>query len=101
MPGKRPAPPRCYLDADGIQSRDFILRQRQFGGRQQVLKLRHRVRADNRRHDRPARPRVIGIYGGKLTGWRATAEHVMKRIAGSLPHRKPRANTRTLRIAPE
>jgi glycerol-3-phosphate dehydrogenase len=35
--------------------------------------------------DRDACPRVLGIYGGKLTGWRATAAHVMQRIGPSLP----------------
>ena len=35
--------------------------------------------------DRDARPRVLSIYGGKLTGWRAAAAHVMQRISPSLP----------------
>ena len=35
--------------------------------------------------DREKRPRVLGIFGGKLTGWRATAEQVMNRIGPSLP----------------
>ncbi len=48
--------------------------------------------------DRPLRPRSLGIYGGKLTGWRATAEHVMQRIAASLPARPARADTRTLKL---
>jgi glycerol-3-phosphate dehydrogenase len=48
--------------------------------------------------DRPARPRSLSIYGGKLTGWRATAEHVYARIASSLPARAARADTRTLKL---
>jgi glycerol-3-phosphate dehydrogenase len=43
--------------------------------------------------DRDLRPRVLGIYGGKLTGWRAAAAHVMQRIASSLPQKRPRAAT--------
>jgi len=43
--------------------------------------------------DRDLRPRVLGIYGGKLTGWRAAAAHVMERIASSLPQNKRRAAT--------
>ena len=43
--------------------------------------------------DREARPRVLGIYGGKLTGWRAAAEQVLKRIAPSLPACTARAAT--------
>jgi glycerol-3-phosphate dehydrogenase len=43
--------------------------------------------------DRDARPRVLGIYGGKLTGWRAAAAHVMQRISSSLPPAVKRAET--------
>jgi glycerol-3-phosphate dehydrogenase len=43
--------------------------------------------------DRDSVPRVLGIYGGKLTGWRAAAAHVMARIAPSLPPTKRRADT--------
>jgi glycerol-3-phosphate dehydrogenase len=49
------------------------------------------------RHDRP---RVLSIYGGKLTSWRATAAKVMSRIAGALPERKPVADTRSLPLSP-
>ncbi len=43
--------------------------------------------------DRDAGPRVLGIYGGKLTGWRAAAAHVMERMRPSLPFRPRRAAT--------
>jgi glycerol-3-phosphate dehydrogenase len=43
--------------------------------------------------DREPRPRVLGIYGGKLTGWRAAAAHVMERISPSLPASVRRAAT--------
>jgi glycerol-3-phosphate dehydrogenase len=43
--------------------------------------------------DRDIKPRVLGIYGGKLTGWRATASLVMDRISPSLPARTRRAAT--------
>jgi glycerol-3-phosphate dehydrogenase len=43
--------------------------------------------------DRDVRPRVLGIYGGKLTGWRAAAAHVMERIGPSLPAAVRRAAT--------
>jgi glycerol-3-phosphate dehydrogenase len=43
--------------------------------------------------DRDACPRVLGIYGGKLTGWRAAAAHVMQRISPSLPAAVKRAET--------
>ena len=43
--------------------------------------------------DREREPRVLGIYGGKLTGWRAAAAHVMERIAASLPAKRRRAAT--------
>ncbi len=43
--------------------------------------------------DREPKPRVLGIYGGKLTGWRAAAAHVLERISVSLPERPRRAAT--------
>jgi glycerol-3-phosphate dehydrogenase len=43
--------------------------------------------------DRDPHPRVLGIYGGKLTGWRAAAAHVMERIGPSLAARPRRAAT--------
>jgi glycerol-3-phosphate dehydrogenase len=43
--------------------------------------------------DRDARPRVLSIYGGKLTGWRAAAAHVMQRISPSLPAAAAQAET--------
>jgi glycerol-3-phosphate dehydrogenase len=51
--------------------------------------------------DRPERPRVLSIYGGKLTTWRATAAKVMRRIAGSLPRRRPVAETDRLMLTQE
>ena len=46
--------------------------------------------------DRDVRPRVLGIYGGKLTGWRAAAAHVMERISSSLPATVRRGTTEQL-----
>jgi glycerol-3-phosphate dehydrogenase len=43
--------------------------------------------------DRELNPRVLGIYGGKLTGWRAAAAHELERISASLPPRPRRAAT--------
>jgi glycerol-3-phosphate dehydrogenase len=43
--------------------------------------------------DRDPHPRVLGIYGGKLTGWRAAAAHVLARISPSLSARPQRAAT--------
>jgi glycerol-3-phosphate dehydrogenase len=50
-----------------------------------------RLVADDRSH-----PRVISIYGGKLTGYRATAERVVRMLRRSLPPREARADTRRL-----
>ena len=50
--------------------------------------------------DDPRQPRYASIYGGKLTGWRATAERLVRQIAPSLPSRKVRADTHTLRVGP-
>jgi len=51
--------------------------------------------------DRDTKPRLLSIYGGKLTGWRATAEQVMQRIESSLPTRERRADTRNIPLYPE
>ncbi|MGE0114611.1 MAG: glycerol-3-phosphate dehydrogenase/oxidase [Steroidobacteraceae bacterium] len=51
--------------------------------------------------DREQQPRLLSIFGGKLTGWRATAEKVMQRIDAVLPQRTQRANTRRIRLLPE
>ena len=48
--------------------------------------------------DRPGRPRVVSIYGGKLTSYRATAAKVLRRIRGMLPGTQPVADTRVLEL---
>ncbi|MEL7451317.1 MAG: glycerol-3-phosphate dehydrogenase/oxidase [Pseudomonadota bacterium] len=50
--------------------------------------------------DREDKPRLLTIYGGKLTAWRATAEEAFARIEQSLPARKPVANTETMPLPP-
>jgi len=50
--------------------------------------------------DDPRRPRVVAIYGGKLTGYRATAQRVMQLLQRTLPSRKPVANTGQLKLTP-
>lgn len=46
--------------------------------------------------DRPEHPRLLTVYGGKLTAYRLTATRVMQRLASTLPSRPVRADTRTL-----
>lgn len=60
----------------------------------------HRRRETLLQFDDPRRPRFVAIYGGKLTGWRATAGRLLRRISGSLPAREARADTRELRLGP-
>jgi glycerol-3-phosphate dehydrogenase len=50
--------------------------------------------------DNPRRPRVVSIYGGKLTGYRATAQKVMRLLARSLPKRKAVAHTADVKLSP-
>jgi len=61
----------------------------------------HRSRETILQPDRNDRPRVLSIYGGKLTSYRATAEKVIARISPSLPAKKPVASTRELLLSPE
>ena len=51
--------------------------------------------------DQESRPRLLSIYGGKLTTWRATAEKVIQRLSVALPNRVRRANTRKLMLTPD
>ena len=48
--------------------------------------------------DDERRPSVLTIWGGKLTGYRLTAQKVMQRLAPSLPARKVRGRTDELRL---
>lgn len=46
--------------------------------------------------DDPERPRLVSLYGGKLTAYRATAQRVLKLIRPQLPARVARADTERL-----
>jgi glycerol-3-phosphate dehydrogenase len=50
--------------------------------------------------DHPDKPRVVTIYGGKLTAYRATAAAVMARLRPSLPSRISIADTANLTLQP-
>jgi glycerol-3-phosphate dehydrogenase len=50
--------------------------------------------------DNPRKPRTLSIYGGKLTGYRATADKVIDKLRHSLPSRKAHARTDTLKLVP-
>ena len=54
-----------------------------------------RLLADNEQS-----PRLISMYGGKLTAYRSTAERVMQLAGRGLPDRKQRAQTRSLPLKP-
>jgi glycerol-3-phosphate dehydrogenase len=57
----------------------------------------HRSRETLLLTDRAERPRVLSIYGGKLTGWRAVSKRVLQAAARSLP--RARRQLRTDEIA--
>ncbi|MGG7054665.1 glycerol-3-phosphate dehydrogenase/oxidase [Nitrosomonas sp. ANs5] len=48
--------------------------------------------------DPPQQPRVVGIYGGKLTVCRATARKVLRLVRPSLPDRQPRGDVSQLQL---
>ena len=60
----------------------------------------HRSRETLLVADRAARPRVLSIYGGKLTTWRAVAARALARVASALPARPPLARTDQLQLRP-
>ena len=53
----------------------------------------HRSRETMLVPDRAQRPRVLSIYGGKLTTFRAVAQRALRQIAPSLPPRRALART--------
>jgi glycerol-3-phosphate dehydrogenase len=53
----------------------------------------HRSRETQLLTDRRARPRVLSVYGGKLTTWRAVSQRALQAIASSLPRRRAVART--------
>jgi len=53
----------------------------------------HRSRETLLIKDRPTQPRVLSIYGGKLTTWRAVSERALGQLARSLPRRAILART--------
>jgi glycerol-3-phosphate dehydrogenase len=61
----------------------------------------HRSRETILHTDRPERPRVLTIYGGKLTSYRATAEKAVEKLEHSLPERPALASTRKLPLHAE
>lgn len=56
----------------------------------------HRPRETVLRTDNSSNPLLMSVYGGKLTGYRATAEKVIRQLQPSLPKRTVRASTREL-----
>lgn len=48
--------------------------------------------------DDPEHPTFLTVYGGKLTGYRATAQRVLKKLSPSLPAAVTRADTQTLKL---
>jgi len=58
----------------------------------------HRSRETILHVDKQNCTRLLSIYGGKLSSYRATGEKVIKRIAHLLPNRSRKADTRTLSL---
>ena len=50
--------------------------------------------------DEPAQPRLLSIYGGKLTAARATAERAVRMLEPGLPPRHRQGDTRSLPLIP-
>ena len=48
--------------------------------------------------DDARQPRLVSIYGGKLTSYRAAADKLLAMISKTLPVREPLADTRTLKL---
>ena len=48
--------------------------------------------------DQRQNPRVLSVYGGKLTSYRADAEHALRLVRSTLPARRAIADTRRLQL---
>ncbi len=48
--------------------------------------------------DRKVKPRLLSIFGGKLTAYRATAEHAISYLEESLPQAKLHVDTKDLKL---
>ena len=59
----------------------------------------HRSRETLLVTDRAHSPRLLSIYGGKLTTWRAVSQRVLARVAPSLPRRRALARTDQLALS--
>lgn len=85
---------RCSLDSEDVIEAFAGLRVLPGGSGDAFRKSR-----DTHLHvDESIGPRVISIYGGKLTSYRATAEKLLKRIARVLPKSRAVADTRKLKL---
>lgn len=60
----------------------------------------HRSRETHFECDRELQPRVLSIYGGKFTTFRATAKQALQRVAASLPTSRAVANVDQLELTP-
>jgi glycerol-3-phosphate dehydrogenase len=60
----------------------------------------HRSRETILHPDNPDRVRLVTVYGGKLTGYRATAARVMHLLKRSLPASASRADTSEISLSP-
>lgn len=57
-----------------------------------------RPRETGLQSDDPKQPRLLTIYGGKLTTYRRTAQKVMERLSQSLPEKKQIADTTAITL---
>jgi glycerol-3-phosphate dehydrogenase len=60
----------------------------------------HRARETRLWTDDARAPRLVSVYGGKLTGYRLTATKVLRTLSANLPVRRVRADTATLALSP-
>ncbi len=58
----------------------------------------HRSRETMLHTDRARQPRVLSVYGGKLTTWRAVSARALQQVSASLPPRRAVARTDQLML---
>ncbi|HEY3487213.1 MAG TPA: FAD-dependent oxidoreductase, partial [Gammaproteobacteria bacterium] len=58
----------------------------------------HRTRETLFGYDDKRKPRLVAIYGGKLTSYRSTAAKALRTLIPQLPTRKAKADTKQLKL---
>jgi len=91
-----------YFYFPDLKNKDLVV-SKQFSGLRVLPRSQKNANQRSREtvylRDRKNKPRLLSILGGKLTAYRATAEHVLSYIEESLPAANSHVDTKDLKLA--